>query len=182
MSQQVIMLALDGVPIRMLSIQIAPKMEIKTEDKSGQASGTATTEKGIKAKELAISGLIPYQDKALLSQLWKMAEAKGAGGAGQVYRIACAEAQAINMRQGIFSGSIDANPQTDKLAWLVNFTLREQVSVAEKAAARTASKGTTTQTATGTTTASGENTGEGENELTSFEKVLKNIDAKLGAL
>ncbi|HFJ4329180.1 baseplate complex protein [Serratia liquefaciens] len=178
---QIIMLALDGEAIPLKEILVTPQMQIPDKDQSGQASSTATAEQGVKAKELRISGVIPFKTPEVLSRLYALAEAKGSNGAMKRYRVANKTAQLVNFREGMFSGSIDAAPQTNKMAWLVNFTLKEQDSVAEKAAARTAgSVKNKTQTAKGASGTPGAAAGEeGKQELTSFEKFLKKIDDKL---
>ncbi|MGO4797611.1 hypothetical protein ACGTAY_26565 [Serratia quinivorans] len=174
------MLALDGEAIPLKEILVTPQMQIPDKDQSGQASSTATAEQGVKAKELRISGVIPFKNPEVLSRLYALAEAKGSNGAMRRYRVANKTAQLVNFREGMFSGSIDAAPQTNKMIWIVNFTLKEQDSVAEKAAARTAgsvkNKTQTAKGANGTPGATGE---EGKQELTTFEKFLKKIDDKL---
>ncbi|MEX3171563.1 hypothetical protein AB6864_26215 [Serratia proteamaculans] len=182
----IILLALDGEAIPMKSIKVSPKMTIETKDKSGQSSSTTQSENGVKAKELSVSGLVDFKDKTLLSRIFTLAEAKGSGGEGRRYRIANPIAQAINMRQGMFTGSIEATEQTDKLAWQVSFTLTEQLSTAEKSKGRKAANApgntTKTQGASGTAAAPSDDAVEQEKELTGFEKILKNVDDKLGAL
>ncbi|TPW60918.1 MULTISPECIES: baseplate complex protein [Klebsiella/Raoultella group] len=182
----IILLALDGEAIPLKSIKISPKMTIETKDKSGQSSATTQSENGVKAKELSVSGLVDFKDKALLSRIFALAEAKGSGGEGRRYRIANPVAQAINMRQGMFTGTVEATEQTEKLAWQVSFTLTEQISTAEKAKGRKAASApgetTKTQSASGTTAAPAGDTEDQEKELTGFEKILKSVDDKLGAL
>ncbi|HBL6727548.1 TPA: hypothetical protein LSG62_000272 [Serratia liquefaciens] len=182
----IILLALDGEAIPMKSIKVSPKMTIETKDKSGQSSSTTQSENGVKAKELSVSGLVDFKDKALLSRIFALAEAKGSGGEGRRYRIANPAAQAINMRQGMFTGSIEATEQTDKLAWQVSFTLTEQLSTAEKSKGRKAANApgstTKTQSAGGTAAAPSDDAAEQEKELTGFEKILKKVDDQLGAI
>lgn len=176
----IIMLALDGEAINLSGIKVSPSMEIKTADKSGQASSTTQSEEGTKAKKLQVTGLIRFRDKKDLSRLFALAEAKGSNGAAKRYRIASPVAQAINMREGVFTDSITAAEQDQQLAWAVSFTLTEQVSTAEKAQGRApAGKPPTT---TNTQTPDGTRPKEDETqELTSFEKILKGIDDTLGA-
>jgi len=182
----IIMLALDGEAIPLKDIRISPKMTIETKDKSGQSSSTTQSENGIKAKELNVSGLVDFKDAKLLSRIYTLAEAKGPGGGGKRYRIACPVAQAINMRMGMFSGTIEATEQDNKLAWKISFTLTEQISTAEKSKGRKAASapgGTTkTQGAAGTTAVPSDEPAEQSEELTGFEKILKKVDDKLGAL
>ncbi|MEG1111251.1 MAG: hypothetical protein RSE65_11095 [Hafnia sp.] len=142
---QIIVLALDGEAILLKNITVSVTMQLPDKDLSGQASSTTAAEKGDKAKELRISGLIQFVDESILKRLFQLAEARGANGAKKRYRIANMTAEAVNMRQGIFSGGIDATEQRDKLAWQVTFTLKEQMSVPEKASARSNAKGKTAQ-------------------------------------
>lgn len=181
----IIMLALDGEAIPLKSIKISPKMTIETKDKSGQSSSTTKSENGIKAKELSISGLVLFKDSALLSRLFALAEGKDSTGAGRRYRIASPVAQAINMRMGMFTGTLEATEQTDKLAWQVSFTLTEQISTSEKAKGRGAANApgpaTKVQTPSGTESRDNSLNLDEDRELTWFEKnVLQPTDNTLG--
>ena len=178
---QIIMLALDGEAIPLKEILVTPQMQIPDKDQSGQASSTATAEQGVKAKELRISGVIPFKTPEVLSRLYALAEAKGSNGAMKRYRVANKTAQLVNFREGMFSGSIDAAPQTNKMAWLVTFTLREKVSVAEKKEARAGSKTAATKQGAGGAKGSGTAAAEDEEKLSWFErKVLKPVNDALG--
>jgi hypothetical protein len=176
---QIIVLALDGEAILMKSILVTPSMQIQDKDQSGQASSTANAEQGVKGKELRVSGLIPFAEKGQLTRLFALAEAKSASGGMKRYRVAHEVAQAIKFREATFSGNVDAVPQTDRMAWLVNFTLKEYFSVAERkamqAAAAGGGKATTAQTAGGTGSAE-----ESPEKLSWFEGVLKKIDTAIG--
>ncbi|HBD0076718.1 TPA: hypothetical protein KFU02_005450, partial [Escherichia coli] len=109
-----------------------------------------------------------------------LASATTGDGALKVYRIANATAAAINFREGTFSGQIDAQQQTDRLAWQVSFTLRERRSVPEKRQARAAPASSRKQTpqtpgAKGKTVAD-----ETPEKMTWFEeKVLKPVNDAL---
>lgn len=175
---QIIVLALDGEAILMKNILVTPSMQIQDKDQSGQASSTANAEQGVKGKELKVSGLIPFADKAQLTRLFALAEAKSASGGMKRYRVAHEVAQAIKFREATFSGNVDAAPQTDRMAWLVNFTLKEYFSVAERKAMQAAAAGggkATAQTAGGTGSAE-----ESPEKLSWFEGVLKKIDTAIG--
>ncbi|EAP4105413.1 DNA-binding protein [Salmonella enterica] len=130
------LLALNGqiIPLKRLSVSV--KLNIKDKDASGKSSSTATSEQGVKAKELQVSGLIPFETPEALTLLFRLAEAKTASGAQQVYRIGNMDAKAVNMQQGIFSGAVGATPETGLMAWKVDFTLKEKLSSAEKAIGR----------------------------------------------
>ncbi|EDV6094750.1 DNA-binding protein, partial [Salmonella enterica] len=100
------LLALNGqiIPLKRLSVSV--KLNIKDKDASGKSSSTATSEQGVKAKELQVSGLIPFETPEALTLLFRLAEAKTASGAQQVYRIGNMDAKTVNMQQGIFSGAV----------------------------------------------------------------------------
>ncbi|EBO9661559.1 DNA-binding protein [Salmonella enterica subsp. enterica] len=130
------LLALNGqiIPLKRLSVSV--KLNIKDKDASGKSSSTATSEQGVKAKELQISGLIPFTRPEALTLLFRLAEAKAASGSQQIYRIANMDAKAVNMQQGVFSGAVGAVPEQGLMAWKVDFTLKEKLSSAEKAVGR----------------------------------------------
>lgn len=177
---QIIMLALDGEAIPLKGLTVTPTMQFQEKDQSGQTSSTATAEQGIKAKELRVSGLVPFSTPQVLTRLFALAEAKDAGGALKKYRVANQVAQAINFRQGSFSGAIDAPKQDGKMAWLVTFTLKEFLSVSEKREARASGK-TTAKKQTAGGAANGTDASEDQEKLTLFErKVLKPLNEMLG--
>ncbi|MGA7588697.1 MAG: hypothetical protein WCB03_22095 [Rouxiella badensis] len=176
---QAALLALDGEGINMKNMLVSPSMQFQEKDQSGQTSSTATAEQGIKAKELRVSGLVTFDDQAILQRLFQLASATAASGALKTYRIANETATAINFREGTFTGQIDATPQTDRLAWQVTFTLREKNSVPEKRQAR---KGNATPgTKQGGNGGSGTAAGEDAEQMSWFEqKVLKPVNDALG--
>lgn len=173
----IVMLALDGEAILLKNILVTLSMPIQDKDQSGQASSTNKSEQGTKGKELRVSGLIRYTDAAMLTRIYSLAEVKNADGSKKRYRVAHPIAQAVKFREATFTTGVDAAEQTDKMAWLVNFTLAEYSSVAERKAQQ-ASKGgknATVQTADGTTTA-----GDADGSRTWFESVLQKIDNTIG--
>ncbi|MBF4211684.1 hypothetical protein EI533_28885, partial [Pseudomonas donghuensis] len=97
-------------------------------DQSGQTSSTTNSEQGIKAKELRVSGLVTFDDEAVLQRLFQLASATETSGALKIYRVANATATAINFREATFTGQIDAVPQEGRLGWQVSFTLGEKNS------------------------------------------------------
>ena len=175
---EIIVLALNGEAILMKNIIATPSMQIQDKDQSGQASSTANAEQGIKSKELRVSGLIPFSDEKQLKRLFELVEAKESNGAMKKYRVAHEVAQTINLREATFSGAIDAAQQTDKMAWLVNFTLREYNSVAERRASRAGTANAKVQGANG---AASTGVNEKEEPLSSFEKFLKKVDDAIGS-
>ncbi|EEW2300098.1 hypothetical protein J4872_002668 [Escherichia coli] len=133
---QMIILALDGEAILLKNIAVSITLQLPDKDMSGQSSSTTGAEKGTKAKEMRVSGSVDFKDAHIITRIFQMAEATDAGGARKRYRIANATASAVNMRQGIFSGGVDVTEQQGKLHWQVTFTLKEKLSVPEKAAGR----------------------------------------------
>ncbi|EIV0805801.1 DNA-binding protein [Salmonella enterica] len=130
------LLALNGQAIPLQRLSVSVKLNIRDKDASGQSSSTATSEQGVKAKELQVSGLIPFNQPESMTLIFRLAEAKGSNGAQQVYRIGNLDARAVNMQQGIFSGAVGATPEQGLMAWKVDFTLKEKLSSAEKAIGR----------------------------------------------
>lgn len=139
---QMIVLALDGEAILLRNITVSATMQLPDKDMSGQSTSTTSAQQGNKAKELRVSGVIDFNDEAILTRIFQLAEATESNGAKKIYRIANATAKAINMRQGVFSGGVDATEQQGKMHWQVTFTLREKLSVPEKASARSSSQKT----------------------------------------
>lgn len=139
---QMIVLALDGEAILLRNITVSATMQLPDKDMSGQSTSTTSAQQGNKAKELRVSGVIDFNDETILTRIFQLAEATESNGAKKTYRIANATAKAINMRQGVFSGGIDATEQQGKMHWQVTFTLREKLSVPEKASARSGAQKT----------------------------------------
>lgn len=127
-----VQLALNGKPIYLNNILISISLRREEKDMSGQKSSTKKSDKGIKAKELSVSGLIPYNRREWLTELFKLAESEDSKGEQEKYRISCVTAEVVNMREVQFSDTISAQELQDKLAWQVSFTLREINSIAEK--------------------------------------------------
>ncbi|PWC11634.1 hypothetical protein [Brenneria corticis] len=176
---QIITLALDGEAIPLRSLTVTPSMQFQEQDQSGQTSSTSNAEQGIKPKELRVSGIIPFTEAKVLTRLWALAEAKE-GGKLKRYRVANHTAQAINFRLATFTGSIDAPKQDGKQAWLVTFTLREHVSVAEKRDTRAGNKAVAQKQTPGVK--GGGNAAESDEQLSWFErKVLKPVNDALGS-
>ncbi|WP_333892373.1 hypothetical protein [Atlantibacter subterraneus] len=177
---KIVILALDGEAIPLKEMKVTATQQFQEKDQSGQTSSTARAEQGIKAKELRISGVIPFSKPEILRRVFELGTATTSDGKMKVYRVANMTAQAIGFREATFSGQIDA-PQLDgKMAWLVTFTLREFISVPEKKQAR--SDGKISSKVQGQ--AGGANATDGADEsqkLSWFERnVLKPTDEALG--
>ena len=171
-------LALNGEGIALKDMRVTVSMAYQDKDQSGQTSSTTNAEQGIKAKELRISGIVPFSQPEILKRIFELGSARDAAGKLQVYRVAHTVARAANFREGTFTANIDAPPQDGKMAWLVTFTLREKLSVDEKKQARAASKVSAKKQTAGK---GGATAAESEEKMTWFErKVLKPVNDALG--
>ncbi|WP_429134279.1 hypothetical protein [Aeromonas hydrophila] len=174
------MLTLNGEPIVMRSMRINLSMQFQDKDQSGQTSSTSSAEQGAKAKELDVSGLVPFKDEKALSRLFELADAKQDGGQRAVYRVGSLLAKSVKVRQAKFAGRITASEQEGALAWQVAFTLREHNSVPEKREQRLPGSPAKVGQGTDNTSAAGNGSGEQDDQLSSWEKVVKGLDNKLG--
>jgi len=179
------MLTLDGEPIVMKSMRISVSMQFQDKDSSGQTSSTSSSEQGAKAKELDISGLVPFKDEQTLSRLFELADAKGNGGKRHIYRVGSLLAKSVKVRQAKFAGRITASEQEGLLAWQVQFTLREHNSVPEKREQRMPKVPATV--GQGNTNIKPAKPSEGapaseQEQLSSWEQAIKGLDNKLGDL
>ncbi|EDM9769327.1 hypothetical protein CXO80_07295 [Salmonella enterica subsp. enterica serovar Corvallis] len=175
-----VQLTLNGEPIKMMGLKVESTLPFKDKDQSGQTSGTQKSEGGIKAKELNVTGVIPFSKSKDLTRLFELAEGVDDGGKQTVYRVSNLTATAINMRQATFTGRLSA-PESDSLrAWNVSFTLREYSSVPEKKEANVFSKlgGVVSQTTPGITLpgASGDANTPPDTEMSSSDKFWQKID------
>lgn len=175
-------LALNGEAIQLKNMRVTVTQQFQDKDQSGQTSATTKSEQGTKGKELRVSGEVPFKNKAILRRIFELAGATGADGQRQKYRVAHEQARAVNFREAVFSGTLDAPQQDGKMSWLVTFTLTEHISVQEKREARATSKTTAKkQVAGGAGHSGGQSAGEDEEKMTWFErKVLKPVNDALG--
>ncbi|WP_118813655.1 hypothetical protein [Haemophilus haemolyticus] len=127
-----VQLALNGTPIYLNNILMSVSVKREEKDMSGQKSSTKKSDKGVKAKELNVTGFIPYSQKEWLTKLFNFAESEDGKGEQSKYRVSCTVAEAVNMREVQFSGEVSATEQSGQLGWAISFTLREVNSVAEK--------------------------------------------------
>lgn len=180
------MLTLDGEPIVMKSMRISVSMQFQDKDSSGQTSSTSSSEQGEKAKELDVSGLVPFNDEKTLGRLFELADAKGDGGKRHIYRVGSLLAKSVKVRQAKFAGRITASEQEGLLAWQVQFTLREHNSVPEKREQRMpkapATVGQSTANAKPAKPADSNNgkPATEQEQLSSWEQAIKGLDDKLG--
>lgn len=127
-----VQLALNGTPIYLNNILMSVSVKREEKDMSGQKSSTKKSDKGVKAKELNVTGFIPYARREWLTDLFNLAESEDGKGEQSKYRVSCTIAEAVNMREVQFSGEVTAAEQSGQLGWAISFTLREVNSVAEK--------------------------------------------------
>lgn len=140
-----VQLALNGTPIYLRGLKATVKVSREEKDTSGQNSSTASSDKGVKAKELSITGQVPFRNAEWLKTLFQLAEASDSKGEQVKYRISNMTAEAVNMRMGVFSGDVQATQDSGQ-SWSVSFTLKEKDSVAEKTAKRKAAPTKKTKT------------------------------------
>lgn len=182
MSATNINLALNGEPVPLKNLKVTISMKLPDKDQSGQSSSTTASEQGTKAKEMRVAGIVPFTDPDSLRRIFQMAGATGSSGAKQVYRVAHATARAVNFREAVFTGSVDAPEDDGTQAWAVTFTLREQVSVAEKKEQRADGKINSKKQTPGSNGGAGSaDAQESEEQMSWFEsKVLKPINDMIG--
>lgn len=177
-------IALDGELVNLKSCKVELSMQLAEQDMSGQTSSTASSEQGDKAKELKVTGLIPFTDKTQLSRLFELAIAKDETGNRLVRRIGSELARAVKIRQVKFFGQINAPEHPTLLAWNVSFQLREYLSIPEVAEQRQTQSDAkvgqnTEQTASVIPTAAIAEAPP-KVEVSSVVKILTNIENTLG--
>lgn len=172
--------ALSGQVLLIKNLDVSVSMKIQDKDQSGQASSAASSEQGIKAKELRVTGAIPYSDEKQLQLLYALAEATEADGSAKRYRVNHEIPRLIKFREATFSGNVEAAKADGLHAWRVSFTLKEYFSVAEKRVLAAdggagGAVGAQVQTAQGTSDAA-----ETPEQLNAFERMLKKVNDTIG--
>ncbi|MFT7680619.1 MAG: hypothetical protein ACI935_000050 [Moritella dasanensis] len=177
------MLTLNGAQLPLKNLRISVRQQLAGQDMSGQTSATDQAETGSKGKIMNVKGVIPFNNKQLLTNLFRMAEALE-DGARQIYRISNQTAEALKIRQIKFQGAIRADEQDTLRQWSVSFELIEHLSVPERVEQRQPDKAAAQQKVQGVSTPVA--SGQSENvppdtdvELTGVLKVLKTIDNAL---
>ncbi|MEZ9198592.1 DNA-binding protein [Shewanella sp. 10N.286.54.B9] len=177
-------IALDGELINLKSCKVQLSMQLVDQDMSGQSSSTASSEQGDKAKELKVSGLIPFTDKSQLSRLFELAITKDLTGNRAVWRIGSDLARAVKIRQVKFFGQITAPEHPTLLAWNVSFQLREYLSIPEVAEQRQpqtdASTGQSTEQTASVIPAAAIAKAPPKVAVSSAEKLLSLVDSTIG--
>jgi hypothetical protein len=157
-------------------LQVNGNLDIRTEDLSGETSGSDQVEKGVKPKRLTVSLNIRFRHQADLNALVRVAEKRGANGDLAIHTIVNRTANAAGIRQVQFTDTLSWTELDGLLAWTVSFTLREYLSVPERVEQRQAAANTVQQTSAATPVAENAATGV---QLTNFEKLLAKVDAFL---
>jgi len=177
------MLTLNGTQLPLKNLRISVRQQLAGQDMSGQTSATDQAETGSKGKILTVKGVITFNKKQLLTNLFRMAEALE-DGARQIYRISNKTAEALKIRQVKFQGAIRADEQDTLRQWSVSFELIEHLSVPERVEQRQPDKVAAQQKVQGVSTPV--TSGQSEDvppdtdvELTGVLKVLKSIDNAL---
>lgn len=117
-------------------LNVAAVLEMPKADLSGDSSATDTADKGVKPKRLTVSLMIPFSKARWLTSLSGLAEARNDQGEALPYVIVDMLAQALKVRQVIFSNALMINEMDTERAWDVSFTLSEYKSPAEVAEIR----------------------------------------------
>lgn len=175
-----VQLALNGTPIYMHNLMMSVSVKREQKDMSGSKSSTKKSEKGVKAKELQVSGIIPYERKEWLTTLFNLAEAETGKGEQAKYRVSSVTAEAVNMREVQFADTVNAQEMENRLAWQVSFTLREVNSIAEKKEARKAKPQVKTQGEKAPVAQSSQPQAAGQEEKDKRKGWAKNLDDILG--
>ncbi|PMN68421.1 adenine glycosylase [Enterovibrio norvegicus] len=178
------MLTLSATRIPLKGLKVTARQQLAGQDMSGSSAATDQAETGDKAKVLAITGTLPFDQAPELNRIYTMAGEKEKG-ARKVYRINNHTAEALKISQVKFQGSINAQEDAQLRQWLITFELVEHLSVAERAEKREPAKPAAQQKASGVETptapptASDDVPPETEVELTGVMAYLKQLDDAL---
>lgn len=179
-------IALDGELINLKSCKIELSMQLADQDMSGQTSATGSSEQGDKAKELRITGLIPFTDAAQLSRLFELASEKDGAGNRVIRRLGAGIGRTAKIRQVKFHGTVSAPEHQSLMAWQVSFNLREHLSIPEVAEQRQEQNAANTgqssdQTAGVIPASAATDNAPPQVEMSSLTRFLKRIDTAIGA-
>lgn len=143
-------------------LKVSAATTYRDQELGGETSSTATAHKGIKPKEINASFMVRFDEEANLTNFAAIAEATDDNGDLVVYEIVERTANALNIRQVRFTGTMDVREIDGKHAWRVIFRLKEHLSTAEKKEQRQAS------------------TTEPADNATDFESVASYTEQQLG--
>lgn len=156
-------------------MRVSVLAQFESEDLSGETSSTSSAHKGIKAQILDVSSIVPFVDGASLGQFYTIAQAVDSNNDLVIYDITNDTANAINIRQVMFTGRLSIREMHNVQAWRLSFRLREYLSVPEKKEQRQEA-----QTLSGSSTDTTQSAqGSDEDNLSGFERVLKIVDDSL---
>ncbi|GLS26150.1 hypothetical protein LU351_05460 [Marinibactrum halimedae] len=157
------------------SLRIRARLNIESQELSGDSSASDTAHKGIKPKVFTASFIVDQKEPDELTEFIRIVEQVSENGEPVVYEIQDATANAMNVRQVIFDGEVSVNEISSERAWQVSFGLREKFSVPEKVEERQAVN--PIENAESPTTVPIASVDDSEEvELTSFEKVLQRVE------
>lgn len=160
-------------------LKISSTYTLASADLSGQTSYTDTAETGDKPKQLSVRLNILFKEMDDLKAIINLAESKDAAGNRTVYTVVNQTATAMGMRQVKFEGDVSVGEHDSLQQWSVSFKLTEVRSVPELKESRQEAKAVIDQVATGDTVQAEDSAVPDEVQLSSFENVLKFIDANL---
>lgn len=123
---------LSGQAIRLKNLEVSVSMRIQEKTSLARHRAWPAPQQGIKAKELKVTGLIPYDDEEQFTLLYSLAEAQDSAGNNARYRVNHDTARKIKFREATFTSDVTASKASDLLAWQISFSLREYFSTAEK--------------------------------------------------
>jgi hypothetical protein len=171
---------LDNYKVPEKELRVSVGFSFDAANLDSQTSATDSSHKGIKAKKIHVSLLLPYEESQSLSELTAIAEATRDDGSLKIYDITEHAANAMKVRQVRFTDSFNVRDDYSLLAWQVNFTLQEYQSVPEKVEQRQAKVVAGVQQAAGQVVGGDAATDSTEAQPKgSFEKILANIDSML---
>lgn len=110
--------------------------EYNNDSLSGNSSGTATVNKGIKPKSFTVDLTIAKENASDMTALVRVAEGIDGAGAQTIYDIVDDTINAFNVRKVMFDKQFRVVERKDLQAWDITFTLTEKASTSEKAEQR----------------------------------------------
>lgn len=158
-------------------LNVSVKLTFDSADISGETSSTSRVHKGIKAKTIEVTSVVAFKDKAFIAELYQCAQAVDVNNDLVVYNITDNTANAANIRQVTFYGSVTLREMATINAWRLRFELREHLSVPEKKEQRL--EQVSSATSPNEPTSTNAIADEPEIPLTRFEQVLKVVDDSL---
>lgn len=119
-----------ALPNQELNVTI--DMQFDNEDISGETSSTGSVNKGIKAKQISVSFIIPENSPDVLKNLYRVAEAVDSSGNLLIYKVTNDLVNAAGVRQVIFDGRLSARQSQNSRIWVITCNFKEQISIPEK--------------------------------------------------